>query len=514
MSGMCDASVLRRSLLAALVFLGLSVSTVVAVHAEPTGPSPVAHRSLANNRIEWPSRAEVLRTLALRDYNTRVVLFGTTLLGGAAGIVGVFMLLRRRSLVGDVVSHSTLPGIAIAFMLMEHFRAGSGKWLPGLLLGALASGLLGIVFTKLILRHTRIKEDAALAIVLSVFFGLGMALFKVVQYIPSGSQAGLQHFILGKAASLVADDVWVIAISAAVMLTLLLLLYKEFTLLSFDERFAKTQGWPVFALDLTLLLLVAGVTVIGLQSVGLLLVVAMLIIPPAAARFWTNRLHRTVVVAGVVGGLSAAVGVVISALLPRLSAGAVIVLAGSTAFGFSLVFGTRRGVLTRVIAQRRLRLAVGRQHVLRAVFEVLEPRCDPTGELSDQLLEHIITLNDLLPMRSWTPSVLRRRLREAEQAELLSPVRAGGYRLTTLGAATAQRVVRNHRLWELYLIEYADIAPSHVDRDADAIEHILSPGVVAGLEKLLTRDYPRRGVPRSPHDIEVPAPGAMGRAAS
>ncbi len=245
-------AIIKRVALIAMLSVG-SFSLAADAFAGPQHESQAStprSRSLSRDRLEWPAWSQVRRTLLLQDYNTRIVVMGTTMLGVAAGVVGVFMLLRRRSLLGDVVSHSTLPGIAIAFLVMEMVEPDSGKWLPGLLLGALLAGLVGILITKLILRYTRIKEDAALAIVLSVFFGLGMSLFKIVQDIPSGSQAGLNHFILGKTASMVSADVWIIAEVSIVILIVVGLLFKEFALLAFDDKFAVTQGWPVFRLDL------------------------------------------------------------------------------------------------------------------------------------------------------------------------------------------------------------------------------------------------------------------------
>jgi manganese/zinc/iron transport system permease protein len=486
---------------AAVLFGNPSVADAEPPHE--THASRAGARSLSRDRLEWPSWDNVTRTLLLRDYNTRIVAIGTTTLGVAAGIVGVFMLLRRRSLLGDVVSHSTLPGIAIAFLVMEMIEPDSGKWLPGLLIGAWLAGLVGIVCTKLILRYTRIKEDAALAIVLSVFFGAGMSLFKAVQQIPSGSQAGLHHFILGKTASMVAADVWIIGEVSLAIVVLVGLLFKEFALLSFDDKFAASQGWPIFRLDLLLMLLVAGVTVIGLQSVGLLLVVAMLITPAAAARFWSDRLGRTALIAALLGGGGAFCGVLISAMYPRLAAGPGIVRTGALVLLVSMFCGVRRGVIVRVATHRQLKASVGRQHILRALFEFLEPKCDPTAPMSAQIVNHIVYASDLQPMRSWTPKRLRQLLRMAESTEFIAAVREGGYRLTTRGAELAHRVVRNHRLWELYLIEYADIAPSHVDRDADDIEHLLDPEIIESLELLLSQRYPHMTVPPSPHSIDA-----------
>lgn len=491
-------SVSKRICLVGIVLV-FTIASAGRVDAAPRE----SHASLSRDRLEWPTWDRVSRTLLLRDYNTRIVAIGTTTLGVAAGIVGVFMLLRRRSLLGDVISHSTWPGIAIAFLVMESITPDGGKWLPGLLIGALIAGLAGIVCTKLILRYTRVKEDAALAIVLSVFFGAGMALFKAVQYIPSGGQAGLNHFILGKTASMVAADVWIIGQTAVVIAIIVGLLFKEFTLLSFDDKFAASQGWPVFRLDLLLMLLVAGVTVIGLQSVGMLLVVAMLITPAAAARFWSDQLGRTMLVAATVGGGAAFCGVLLSAMYPRLAAGPVIVLTGALFFLVSLLFGVRRGVLVRVVTHRRLKAAVGRQHILRALFEYLEPHCDVTAPISPQLVRHIVSMDDLQPLRSWTPKRLRFLLRMAEKHDFITAVRAGGYRLTNHGAELAHRVVRNHRLWELYLIEYAAIAASHVDRDADDIEHLLGSEIVDSLERLLSQRYPHMTVPPSPHSIDL-----------
>jgi manganese/zinc/iron transport system permease protein len=460
---------------------------------------------LEDLRIKWPDREQFLRVVMLRDYNTRVVLGGTVMLGAAAGFVGVFMLLRRRSLLGDVVSHSTLPGIGVAFITMEVWSPGSGKWLPGLLVGAAVAGMLGVLCTKLILRYSRVKEDASMAIVLSIFFGFGVALFTIIQNIPSGNSAGLNHFIFGKAASMVARDVYLIGIAAAVIVVIVTVTAKEFRLLSFDQRFAATQGFPVFWLDMLLMALATGVTVIGLQSVGLLLVVAMLIIPAAASRFWTDSLGRMTYISAGIGAASAALGIFASALFPRLAAGAVIVLTGSTLFTVSMFVGIRRGVLVRMWTQNRLRLRVGRQHILRACYELLEERIRQDPNASSQLTDHLVTVPDLIPLRSWNPRRLERLLNRAERHDLLVRVRDGAYRLTKHGAEAAEQVVRNHRLWEMFLIQHADIAPSHVDRDADDIEHLLGSDIVRELEQLLSKQYPDLPVPPSPHRISSPA---------
>ncbi|MGD9854558.1 MAG: iron chelate uptake ABC transporter family permease subunit [Planctomycetaceae bacterium] len=454
-------------------------------------PALAAHPPRLHSRLA--------RVLSLRDYNTRVVLLGTTVLGITAGIVGTFMLLRKRALVGDVVGHSALPGIAVAFLVMEGISPGTGKYLPGLLAGAFVFGLAGAVSVMLIGRYSRIKPDAAMAMTLSVFYGLGAVLFTVVQKVPGGNAAGLKTYLNGKTASLIADDVWLFTGVAIVVLSLTMLLLKELTLLCFDDQFAAAEGWPVLGLDALLIGLVVTVTIVGMQSVGLILVVATLIIPPAAARFWTDDIRRMTLGAGLVGGLSSFGGTVISALFPHMAAGAVIVLTGAFLFAVSLCFGRQQGVVLRWSRQRRLRRDVGRVDLLRAVFEVLEHQLDRPIRSNEDLIDREFGLGELLTMRAWEAATVRPLLAAATREGLLRPSGPVVWQFTAPGAEAARRIARNHRLWEMYLTRYAHIAPSHVDRDADLIEHVLDPDLVAELERQLK--HADDAVPVSSHEV-------------
>lgn len=467
-----------------------------------------AHRSLANTRVKLPTAQEFLDVLLLRQYTTRLVVLGTVLLGSSSAVVGTFMLLRKRSLVGDVVGHAALPGVAAGFLVLEVFWPGHGRWLPGLLTGAVIGSLLALASTTAIRRYTRIKEDAALALVLGVFFGAGIALFTIVQDMPTGGQAGLHHFIYGRAASIVAADIQAIAAASLVVGLLFAALFKEFSLLCFDERFAQTQGWPAGRLDAVLMLSVVLISVIGMQSVGLLLVVALLVIPPSAARFWTERLDRMTCIAVLLGGTSAWIGVMMSALFPRLPAGAMIVLVGAGFFGISLLFGARRGVIRRLLIHWDVQRRVNRCHLLRTLFEAMErrgavePAFSPASNDEGRPPSLVVPLVELAEARSWTPAQVRRLYARAELEGLVAAER-DGYRLTRFGLSEARRVVRNHRLWEMYLIRYADVAPGLVDRDADRIEHWLDPEVLAELDELLRKQAPQAALPASPHAISA-----------
>lgn len=433
----------------------------------------------------------------LREYNTRVVVFGATVLGATGGLVGTFLLLRRRSLLSDAVSHATLPGLALAFLVAEAFGA-NGKSLPVLLAGALAGGLAGMAAVVGIRRFGRTKDDAALAIVLSVFFGLGISLTVAIQQLPTGNAAGLTHFIYGKAASMTAADAWTILGVSAVVALLCAALFKEFTLLCFDEGFAVSRGLPVLRLDLALMALVVTFVVAGLAAVGLLLVVAMLIIPPASARFWSERLTVNALLAAAIGAASGLSGAMASALLPRLPAGAVIVLSASAIFAFSLVFGARRGVLAQWIRHRRIVIQVGHQHLMRAFYETIEDRCPEDAAMADALKDYRVSERELLQAQSWSRRALHRILARSAGSGLITSLPGGDYALTALGRAEARKIVRNHRLWELYLIEYADIAPSQVHHDADQIEHVVDPQILERLEEALQKEHGTAFVPANP----------------
>ena len=447
-----------------------------------------------------PNGSDILEVILLQNYNTRLVVISTMLLGVAAGLIGSFLLLRKRSLMADALSHATLPGVAIAFAVMVGMGL-SGKSLPGLLLGATISGVAGI-FTMLVIRNTtRLRDDVAMGFVLSVFFGIGVASLQMVQGMPGASAAGLESFIYGKTASMVKSDFYLIAIVAAISSGMAFLFLKEFLLLCFDDGFAATQGWPTLFLDVLLLGLVTAVTVIGLQSVGLILVIAFLITPPTAARFWTQKLRTMLVLSAAIGGLSGWLGASISALTPKLPAGAVIVLVAASLFLISMLFAPARGVIPKLLRQARLRRKVGRQHLLRAAYELLE---SAAGD--GPVMNGSFALLDLFRKRTWSKRELKHILLIANREDHLEPAEPGHLRLSEPGFGEAARVTRNHRLWETYLIKYADIAPSHVDRDADLVEHILGAQLVQELEKYLGDRDVEIPVPPSPHFIEPGTP--------
>ncbi len=415
----------------------------------------------------------LIETLTLRaGHNTSLVIAGTTLLGFASGVVGVFALLRKRALVADALSHATLPGIAGAFLAAGWLGIDRGS-LPLLLAGAVVTGVIGVVCIQLMLRHTRLKEDAAIGIVLSVFFGLGVVGLSVIQSSSPAGSAGLKAFLYGQAATMLPSDVWLMAGVALVGAVATVCLLKEFALVCFDSGFARVTGWPVGVIDLLMMAMVVLVTVAGIRAVGLIMVVALLIIPPVAARFWTHRLWLLVVIAGGMGALSGYGGSVVSAMLPRKPAGAVIVLSAGAVFAFSMLAAPSRGLVAAAVRRLRLRLRIEGDHVLEAAFERGGTPMTPADVAS------------LTRLRGWSAPFRWLLLARLRLAGLIASVPGGGISATSAGLARGERVSRNHALWELYLVSYADIAPSHVDWSVDQVEHVLSDELVARLEQRL-----------------------------
>jgi manganese/zinc/iron transport system permease protein len=441
------------------------------------GPEMSAH-VLASGDV--PTLAEVLDTLLLRaGFNTGLVVVGTTLLGLAAGVVGVFVTLRKRALVTDALAHATLPGIAIAFLIAGGLGL-AGRTLPLLLAGAAVSAILGVVCIGLILRHSRLREDAAIGIVLSVFFGAGVVALSWIQANAATGSAGLATFIYGQAATIRPSDLVVLAGLAIVAVLAAILFLKEFALVCFDESFARVLGWRVGAIDLAMTTLVVLVVVAGLQAVGVILVVSMLIVPAVAARFWTDRFGTMTIVAGMVGAVSGYLGSVLSALLPRQPAGAVIVLAAGAVLLASLLFAPSRGVLARAWRRLSLDLRIAGDHLLEVAHE-RGVGALPAAQIDRIAREHAWSVR----VRRMLPLSLRRR-------GLAEGGGGGGLSITAAGRDRGARVARNHVLWAEYLVRHADVAPNHVDWSVDQVEHVLSEEIVRELEAALAE---RGGAP-------------------
>lgn len=420
--------------------------------------------------------------LTFSDPNVRYVVLGNILLATSAAMVGSFILLQKKALVGDAVSHAVLPGICAAFLFSGSKNTGA------MLLGAFLTGWLALVAIDYITARSRIKKDAAIGLVLSVFFGAGMVMMTAIQQSGNAAQSGLDHFLFGKAAALVGTDLLVFGLLAATLLIVVGLFFKAFTLVAFDRPYAEALGYPVRKLDLLLTSLTVLAVVTGITAVGVVLMAAMLITPAAAARYWTDNIRRMVGIAVAFGGFAGFAGAYISYTAPSMPTGPWMVVVSSVIAFASFFFAPRKGIVSQWHTQRRNQRVIAEENTLKLFYHL--------GEQQDRF-DAFRSLQELSQVRAMNESQLLPALRSMVSKRMLFR-RANRWRLTDEGTQRAKRVVRLHRLWELYLTRYVNIAVDHVHDDAETIEHILTPELERELEHQL--GYPDK----DPHDTQIP----------
>ncbi|ABF62833.1 ABC-3 [Ruegeria sp. TM1040] len=380
-------------------------------------------------------------------YNATLVAIGAALLGAASGITGTFLFLRKRALVSDAVSHATLPGVCVAFLILVAL-GGDGRSLAALLVGSAVSAGIGLWCMNWLTRNTRLAEDAAIGAVLSVFFGFGVVLLTVIQTLGVGRQAGLEGFLLGSTAGMLYSDALVIASGGAAVLLVILLTRRPMTMVAFDPEYAAARGLPVDKIDLLMMGLVMAVTVVGLKVVGLILIVALLIIPPVTARFWTERADYVVILAGGLGAVAAYLGAVVSALAPNLPTGPIIVLMSFALFALSLLVAPNRGVLAAVLRHRRFQRRV---HIRQGLLALAQAQ----------------TIYEPLTLRLLSRAGL---------------VRADGV-ATKAGQARAAKALRDERRWDILRRDQAQEAAAALYDGLREIETVLTPDQIAEIDR-------------------------------
>ncbi|MGV3663572.1 MAG: metal ABC transporter permease [Prosthecobacter sp.] len=427
---------------------------------------------------------QALRFFTFSDPSLRLALIGCILLGLNCGLLGGFIVVRRMSLVGDTLSHAVLPGIALGFLW------NMTKDPVAILIGATLVGGLSMLTVNAITRTTRLKEDAAMGLVLSSFYAIGVCLIGMIQKLPTGNKSGIDKFLFGQAAALNGSDITLMTVTAAITLLFVIVGYRGLLTLSFHRAFGQTIGIPVGLLHHAMMLLTAFAVVTAMQAAGVVLVSAMLIIPPATACLLTDRMHRVLILSAVVGVGTAALGAFFSFLGNNLPTGPFMVLAGAAVFTVAFLFSPRQGWITRLWRQRSQRERIERENMLKAMYHLAERR---------EFREEGISLLELAEHR-----------REPLEVERVNAGRLINQRLATLtedasmvhftpeGWRKACAVVRNHRLWELYLTNVMQYGADHVHEDAEKIEHVLGEDTVRQLERRLA--FPKT----DPHGKPIP----------
>lgn len=418
----------------------------------------------AADLVTWQERL----LLVFSEY--RLQLLCSMLVGAVLGLLGCFVVLRRMALIGDAVSHSVLPGVVVAFLLVE-------TELLGLFAGALVAGVVTAVAINVVTRFSRAKEDAAIGIVFTAMFALGIIL---ISRLPAGTHFDMKCFLFGDPLAIGRADLLSVALIAPVVVLVIVLLFHPLKLVSFDATLARTMGFNTDALHYTLMILLSATIVAALRSVGVIMAVAMLVTPAALAYQLTNRLWQMLLIASVTGALSAGVGMFL-AFQTNNPSGPMMVLVATGLFVVAMIVAPQRGILTVWMRRRRLRQHIAEEDVLRVLGRRELAREAGPLDLAARLVPR--SAGDVA-------AAVRRLLADGLlSGSVASPV------LTDAGRQRAFEMVRAHRLWETYLADQS-VDPALVHREAARLEH--AHGVAEELAATL-------GDPQSdPHGQPIP----------
>ena len=409
-------------------------------------------------------------------------ILAAVLLGAGAGLLGCFVVLRRVALMGDAISHAVLPGVVAGLIYSPDRNPLT------IFFYAAIAGLLGAGIVRALMSTTRLKSDTALGIVLASFFAFGI----MWQSRNQESTAGVMNFLFGNIGAINAADLQMMMLATALLCVVVFVLKRPLLVVSFDEGFSRGLGYPVKILNGIFYFLLTFSVVVALQAVGVVLVSAMLITPAAAAYLLTDRFGKMLVLSMAFGVLSGIAGGVVSASVNGMPTGPVITLAATGVFAVVYLVAPQHGVLAKLFRNAKRRRRVRRENTLKAIYQIQE-----AGGFSHE----DVSLIELARKRRNTEDHARKECAALLRHDFIELADDGhSVHLTASGWKRAMEMVRNHRLWELYLTNEANYADDHVHEDAEKIEHILGANTVKQLEKDL--DFPEL----DPHGKPIPQP--------
>jgi manganese/zinc/iron transport system permease protein len=420
-----------------------------------------------------------------QDPSVAWVVLGITLLGIGSAYVGTFSFLDKKALLGDAISHAVLPGICLGFIL-------AGEKNPVYIVtGAFLSGGLATFLSSWLKKNTKLSEDAIIATILSVFFGVGIVMLTALQKSGNPEIAGLNSFIFGNSIGISESDLLIYGGLSLTIIVVLTLFLKEFRLMVFDPSFGQAIGFPMGTIRFLFNVLMILAVVIGIQAIGVVLMAALLITPGAAARFWTDRLNPLLILAALFSVLSGILGTYISFVIPQMPTGPWVVVFLSMIALISFLISPKSGIIFRYISRRKYLKKTHQDHLMKALYKAIEE-----GKNS-MLIEEIY---ELYPYQK---SEINQSINYLSKIGYISKNQLN-ISLSKLGIKEAMRIVRLHRLWELYLNESLKIAPDHVHESAEQMEHLLTPELEELLEKRLnfpTLDPHQETIPRDKNDL-------------
>ncbi|MCB9223478.1 MAG: metal ABC transporter permease [Crocinitomicaceae bacterium] len=415
--------------------------------------------------------------ISFKDPNVIYVVLGVVFINAASALIGTFALLRKRALIGDAIAHSLLPGVCLGFL------AAGEKNLIFLMFGAVITGWLSTFAVDIIVNRSKVKQDAAIGIVLSTFFAIGIVLLTYIQNHASGQQAGLETFLFGQAAAISRQDVIIFLVVLLVVLVAIIAFYRTFVLVTFNREYAITLGVKVKAYEFLITTLTVLSIAAGIQALGVILMSALVITPAAVGRLWSDQLPKIILLAVVFSIISGIGGAFVSYSSAQMPTGPWVVLLLSAIVGFSILFSPKKGIIARYKKSRENRLKILRENILKSIYVYHE-------KMMDKSLSLQMTVTDIMETRRFDTDDLTSGLRYLTHKGYLAK-QGKSISLTDSGKKESKRIVRLHRLWEQYLLKKTTIDSDHVHSGAEAIEHIITPE----LEKELVKELGITGIP-------------------
>lgn len=407
--------------------------------------------------------------ITFRDPNVIYVVLGIVFINSSSAMIGTFAYLRKRSLIGDAIAHALLPGVCLGFLLAEE----KNIWF--LFLGAFVTGWMSTFLVDFIVNNSKLKQDSAIGIVLSFFFGIGVVLMTFIQKNASGNQGGLDHFLFGQAAAITKDDVMILLLVFVIITAAIIFFFRSFLLVSFNMDYASTLGIPARWIEFLITTLTVLAIASGIQALGVVLMSALIITPAASARFWTYRLKIMLMLAVIISVVAGISGAYVSYAFSEMPTGPWVVVFLSIMTLLSFVFAPRRGMLSRYLKSLKNRNKILLENILKAIYQYNE-RNNQKEELG-----LAISASDILSIRNFDTNLLDAGIKKLIKQGYIDQIESNFY-LTSEGKRESKRIVRLHRLWEQYLLKRTTIDTEHVHSGAEAIEHILTPEIERELE--------------------------------
>lgn len=417
----------------------------------------------------------------------------------AAGLVGSIVFLKKQSLLGEALSHAAYPGVILGVICagLLGFDASAATSIAMLIMGgAFITALLGTWAIHFMVSRLKVRADSALCFVLSSFFGIGLTLASQVQFSYSALYQQIQIYLYGQAATMTDIHIAIYAGLSLLILLMVVFLYKEVELMTFDPKYAQSLGFNVKAIQTLFFMLTVLAIVIGIRSVGVVLMSAMLIAPPAAARQFTNKFYVMLILAAFIGMLSGFLGNYLSVEMTQYYAerypgiklsfptGPMIVLVASVICLFALLFAPEKGIVLRAVRIAQFRYMCMCENILKAMWRI-------------STIDNI-PFSRLAKLQAASKLYLRFILSRLCRSGWVEKSHGDTYRLTYEGQLWAAKIVRLHRLWEVYLADYLGVGAERVHRSAEEMEHILTPELERELTLLL--NDPKV----DPHDQPIP----------